>query len=70
MPPLDEESRAIGILEGKLELFLIEQKKQGKQIDRIDRKLTTLRIKVGSLAGTVSLCVSIVVLVIKHYFFK
>jgi hypothetical protein len=68
--PINEESRAIGQQEGKMELVLIELGKHSRQMDRIERKLTSLRVKVGTLAGTVSLCVTIVVLVLKNYLFK
>jgi hypothetical protein len=67
---LNEESRALGKQEGKMELVLMELDKQSRQMDRIERKISSLRVKVGSLAGTVSLIVTIVITAIKHYLFK
>lgn len=70
MPPLDEMSTAIGELKGEFKLMHQEIKRQGKQIERIDRKLTTMRIKMGTVAGTVSLSVTIVVLALSRYLIK
>lgn len=70
MPPLDEMSTAIGELRGEVKLIHEEIKRQGKQNERIDRKLTTLRIKMGTVAGTVSLSVTILILALKDYLFK
>lgn len=54
MSDLDAVSQAIGKLQGQMEGFALEQKKQGRKITRIDITLTKHRIAVagiGSVAG-------------------
>ena len=54
MGDLDGVSQAIGKVQGQLEGILLEQKKQGRKITRIDITLTKHRIAVagiGSLSG-------------------
>jgi hypothetical protein len=70
MPPLDEGSRAIGRLEGKVDSLLIESKKQSEQITCIKNVLTNQRIETGSLAVGVSLITTIVVVLVKTRFFS
>lgn len=69
MPPLDESSRVIGRLEGKVDSIIIEQKKQGEEISFIRNALTNQRIETGSLAGGISLITTIVIVMVKTRFF-
>lgn len=70
MSDLDEESRAIGKLEGGFKLIHDEQIRQGKKLDRIENKLTGMRIKTAALATTVSLAVTVFFLALRTYMYK
>lgn len=70
MAKIDEGSRAIGRLEGKMDSLLTEQKKQGEQITYIRDTLTKQRIETGSLAGGVSLITTVVIVLVKSRFFS
>jgi hypothetical protein len=70
MSDLDEESRAIGDLEGGFRLIHEEQVRQGKKLDSIENKLTGIRIKTATLATMVSLAVTVFFLALRTYIYK
>lgn len=69
MPQLDEGSRVIGRLEGKVDFLITEQKKQSEQISYIRESLTSQMVETSSLAGGVSLITTIIVVLVKTRFF-
>lgn len=59
MADIDEMSRIIGRMEGKMDSLQEEvayiKEHHGKKIDRIDSNLTNTRLKVAGIAGTTGL---------------
>lgn len=68
MPPLDEESLAIGKLQGELKGIKDRLASLEKTTTSIDRKLTSVRIKQGTQSGAISAVVTGVILWVKSYF--
>lgn len=66
-PDLDEESRAIGGLETNVIIILGQVRDLVKKVDRIDRSVTDLKIKVATFAGGISVITTVIVLWVESY---
>ncbi len=69
MPKLDESSRVIGRLEGKVDSLLVGQKELKEEVAYVKEALTNQRVEMSGLAGGISLITTIVVVLIKSRFF-